>query len=166
MKKNILFLLLIFCFVGFNVVNVFADERGLDPYENNGFTDEEIQRRIEASGGGSDENIPEMPEDTNCPIFVVYNSETREYQLSELYYTLQDIFNLIKFAAPALVIALSLIDYLGAIAKSNDDEVKKATKRTVKRVIVGLLIFFLPFLLDILFEIFHLTDISRCGIGT
>ena len=165
MKKNILFLLLIFCILGISTINVFANEIS-DPYEFNGFSDEEIQRRIEASGGGSSENIPEMPAGTDCPIFVVFNSETGEYQLSELYYALQDIFNLIKFAAPALVIVLSLIDYLGAIAKSNDDEVEKATRRTIKRAIVGLLIFFLPFLLDILFNVFHLTDISRCGIGT
>ena len=78
----------------------------------------------------------------------------------------QELFGFIKIATPALVIILSTIDYLGAIAKSNDDEVKKANKRTVKRVVIGLAIFFLPFLLDIVFEIFGLVDVSRCGIGS
>ena len=83
-----------------------------------------------------------------------------------LYDFMQDLFGLIKIAAPALVIILSTIDYIKAITNSNADEMKKANGRTIKRLIIGLIIFFLPFILDILFELLGLYDLSRCNIGT
>lgn len=78
---------------------------------------------------------------------------------------LQDLFSLIRIAVPALVVILTTIDYIKAIASSNADELKKANGRTIKRLIVGILIFLLPFLLDILFDLFGLYDLSRCNIG-
>ena len=78
---------------------------------------------------------------------------------------LQDLFSLIRIAVPALVIILTTIDYIKAIASSNADELKKANGRTVKRLIIGILVFLLPFLLDILFDLFGLYDLSRCNIG-
>ena len=131
-----------------------------DRYPNNGLTKEEIILR-----GGAEEEEENNAEQSDmyayCPIFV----DKRTGQPNDLYNMLQEFFEFIKIATPALVIVLSTIDYLGAIAKSNDDEVKKANKRTIKRVIIGLAIFFLPFLLDIVFRIFGLVDVSRCGIG-
>ncbi len=79
---------------------------------------------------------------------------------------LQDVFFAIKVLAPALVIILSTIDYIKAIASSNQDEVKKATQRTIKRLIIGIFVFLLPFLLDLLFELFGIYDLSTCGIGS
>ncbi len=78
---------------------------------------------------------------------------------------MQEIFTLIKIAAPIIVAALSTFDYIKAITASNADEMKKANKRTIKRIVIGLLVFFLPYLLEILFELFGLYDISTCGIG-
>ena len=120
-----------------------------------------IIERVEATEEEEENNAEQSDMYAYCPIFV----DKRTGQPNDLYNMLQEFFEFIKIATPALVIVLSTIDYLGAIAKSNDDEVKKANKRTIKRVIIGLAIFFLPFLLDIVFRIFGLVDVSRCGIG-
>ncbi len=133
-----------------------------DRYPNNGLTSDEIILR-----GGSEESDDENSDIQDdlyetCPIFI----DKSDGQPNDLYNMLQELFGFIKIATPALVIILSTIDYLGAIVKSNDDEVKKANKRTIKRVVIGLAIFFLPFLLDIIFNIFGLVDVSRCGIGS
>jgi len=114
-----------------------------DPYPDNGFSP------IEKNNNNK------------CSIFI--NAKTGEY--NEFYEFLQGLFTLIKIAAPVLVIALSTIDYIKALASSNADEMKKVTQRTIKRAVIGLIVFFLPFLLDILFELFGLYDISGCNIG-
>ena len=142
----------------FFISDVVIGGRTEDDYPDNGFSDTEID---EVSGDSEESDVSNY---RDCPIFI--DNSTDPPQPNDLYYMVQDLFNLIKFGTPALVIVLSLIDYLSAIAKSNDDEVKKANKRTIKRVAVGLVIFFLPFLLYKLFEIFGLVDASRCGIGT
>lgn len=77
---------------------------------------------------------------------------------------MQDLFTLIKFAAPILVFALSTVDYAKALAAQNADEMKKAHGRFAKRLICGVAVFLLPFLLDLLFDIFGLYGLDTCGI--
>ena len=155
MKKYVIYILLICVLLGISMIHVSAEPMVDDPFEKNGF-DEVV---VDPDNSNNESNTSTY---RDCPIFI----DNATQQPNDFYYMIQDLFNLIKIAAPALVIILSLIDYLGAIAKSNDDEVKKANKRTIKRVAIGLAIFFLPFILDIVFEIFGLVDASRCGIGT
>lgn len=167
MKKYILYLLIVFsCFTIF-IYHVSAAGTTTDKYPNNGLTTEEMNERIEASQSEDSStttpgSTPTAPLYESCPIFV----DAYDGQPTDLYNTLQELFTMIKIATPALVVILSTIDYLGAIAKSDDNEIKKATNRTIRRVIIGLLIFFLPFLLDIIFDVFDLTDVSRCQIGS
>jgi len=78
---------------------------------------------------------------------------------------LQDVFSLIKFAAPILVIVLSTMDYIKAITSHDAEDLKKANGKFVKRLVIGILIFLLPYLLDFIFEIFGVYDIQTCGIG-
>ena len=73
-----------------------------------------------------------------------------------------DIFTLMKVAAPVLTIALSTMEYIKAIANSNAEEMKKTNKRTIKRIVIGLVLFFLPDLLNLLFKIFGLYGIGVC----
>lgn len=86
-------------------------------------------------------------------------------EFNDLGQFLQDVFLGIRLLAPALVIILSTIDYIKAIAASNQDNMKKVNQKTIKRVIAGLIIFFIPLLLDILFKLFGIYDLSTCGIG-
>lgn len=85
--------------------------------------------------------------------------------LENFFEALKGIYTLIKIAAPVLVIVLSTMEYIRAIAASNTDDVKKTHSRTIKRIIVGLIIFFLPDLLDLLFHIFGIYNINGCNIG-
>ena len=87
-------------------------------------------------------------------------------EFNDLGQFLQNVFLGIRLLAPALVIILSTIDYIKAIASSNQDDLKKVNKKTIKRVVAGLIIFFIPLLLDILFKLFGIYDLSTCGIGS
>ncbi len=107
-------------------------------------------------------NIPTDKEVTCKNIFKKNGSD----EFNDFGQFLQDLFLGIKLLAPAMVIVLSTIDYIKAIAAENQDDVKKANQRTVKRVTAGLIIFFIPFLLDILFNLFGIYDLSTCGIGS
>lgn len=118
------------------------------------------------SGGGSDTDkyedyLPNLddPDDITCEGIFKNGDDFNEFGQF-----LQDIFTAIKVLAPALVIILSTIDYIKAIAASNQDAMKKANQRTIKRVVIGLIVFFLPFLLDLLFELFGVYDLTTCDI--
>ena len=126
-----------------------------DPFEDEGIFDL-----------NDDENTTEE-EEFNCKtIFVERETSSGEIVYTELGQAVDDLFTLIKVITPIIVIALSTMDYIKAIASSNADDMKKANQRTIKRLIVGLIVFFLPFLLEILFELFGLYDLSTCGVGT
>ncbi len=169
MKKNILFLIIFL--VAIFGINTSVNAKSLKTNINTlniveyRFDDDDPKDATNAPGS----NISNLETDTkdytpsenNCPIFV--NSDGTTNQLYEL---VQEAFTFIKILTPILVGVLSLVDYIKAITSSSDDEVKKATQRTIKRLVIGVLLFFLPFLLDLLFDIFGLTDVSRCGIGT
>ena len=169
MKKNILFLIIFL--VAIFGINTSVNAKSTHPsisvlnIVEYRFNDDDPKDATNAPGS----NISSIETDTkdytpsksNCPIFV--NSDGTTNQLYEL---VQEAFTFIKILTPILVGVLSLIDYIKAITSSNDDEIKKATQRTIKRLVIGVLLFFLPFLLDLLFDIFGLTDVSRCGIGT
>lgn len=86
-------------------------------------------------------------------------------EYNSLYYALQDGFTVIKLAAPILVVVLSTIDYVKAIASHDAEGLKKANEKFVRRLIIGILIFLLPFILDFLFETFGIYDLETCGIG-
>lgn len=103
---------------------------------------------------------PIIPGTTECSS-VFKNSDGSFNEFGEF---IQDIFTLIKFAAPILVIAFSTIDYTKAISHQNADELKKANGRFVKRLIAGVAVFLLPFILDFIFDIFGLYGLDTCGI--
>lgn len=101
--------------------------------------------------------------DVSCKkIFKKNNSD----EFNDLGQFLQDLFLGIRILAPAMVIILSTIDYIMAIAASSQDDIKKTNQRTIKRMITGVIVFFVPLLLDILFNLFGVYDISTCGIGS
>lgn len=103
---------------------------------------------------------PIESEAINCESIFKSNGE-----YNSLYYALQDAFNVIKFAAPILVVVLSTIDYVKAITSHDAEGLKKANEKFIKRLVIGILIFLLPFILDFLFEMFGVYDLETCGIG-
>ena len=66
---------------------------------------------------------------------------------------LAEILDLIKFAVPIIIIGLSTIEFIKALAAQNQDEIKKATQKFIKRLIIGILIFAVPTILEYLLSI-------------
>jgi len=50
--------------------------------------------------------------------------------------------NLLKIAAPIILIIVSIISLLKALAASNEDEIKKAQKSLIRKVIAAVMVFF------------------------
>lgn len=66
-----------------------------------------------------------------------------------------------RIAAPLLVIALTIIEGIRAVASGNADaELKKVSKRFLKRVIFAVLLFFIPVLIDQLFILLDIWDVN------
>lgn len=65
----------------------------------------------------------------------------------------------ILFAAPALVLALCIVDMAKAVMAQDDGEIKKAQGRAVKRIIAGVAIFFVPLLINLFLGMtYEITD--------
>ena len=112
---------------------------------------------------------------TNCTVIddvninnkaecIALSKETNNcgYITPELHSLLQDIFDLLKFADVILVLGLTIISFVQAVAKGGD-ELKKAATITGKRLIIGVIIFFVPNLINFFFGILGLY--GTCGIG-
>lgn len=78
-------------------------------------------------------------------------------------YFLQEIFNLFKYAAPLLCLALSVVDFTKAVASQDKDALSKALKTTGKRIVLAFILFFLPALINFVFPL--LGWYGTCGIN-
>ncbi len=76
---------------------------------------------------------------------------------------LQDIFDVIKFATPILVLALTIVEYAKVIASSDKDQIVKANKKTIQRIVWGVVLFCIPILLNYLFDLLGMY--GTCGIS-
>lgn len=101
-------------------------------------------------------NVLEVQE--NCE--AVFGDPEKE---GDFAHYLQQIFNVMKFLAPALVIVLSIIEFIKAAASDDKDALMKSTKKTGIRLFLALLLFFLPTVINFLFEL--LGWYGTCGIG-
>lgn len=77
---------------------------------------------------------------------------------------LKQILNIIKFLVPAIIIVMSVIDFIKALASQSQDELKKSANKLVKRIIIGILIFVLPTLLEFLLKIAGI-EFGVCALG-
>ena len=78
------------------------------------------------------------------------------------------VYNILKWAkyiVPALVIILSILDFIKAIAASSDDDMKKAQSKFIKRLIVAAILFLLPLIINFMLKTFGLYN-SKCDIGS
>lgn len=76
---------------------------------------------------------------------------------------LKMILNLIKFAVPILIIGLSIIDFIKAIAAQDDKDLKNAANKLTKRMIIGVIIFLLPTLIEFILKLADINS-GTCGI--
>lgn len=122
------------------------------------------------NSGSLEDPFPDIFTDTNIKTedgqVCVGTFLNKDGSFTEFGSFINSTFSFIKIATPIIVVILSTIDYIKAIAASNADAMKKTNKRTIFRLVIGLLIFFLPFLLELIFYLFGLYDLSTCGIGS
>jgi len=79
-------------------------------------------------------------------------------------YYLQFAFNLIKYIAIIMLLALTVAEFTKALASSNQDAIKKALTNTIKRLIIAVVIFLLPILIEFLFKVLGIYSSTTCGI--
>lgn len=72
---------------------------------------------------------------------------------------IKDIYNILKFAVPIILLALSIKDFGTAVINQNQDAIKKATQTFIKRLIIAVLILIVPTLLNFILE---LLDFNTC----
>ena len=70
----------------------------------------------------------------------------------KLFYWVMNILNWVKYLVPVLLIVLSILDFIKALAGEKEDEMKKAQKHFVTRLIAAALIFLTPFILEFIFD--------------
>ena len=72
---------------------------------------------------------------------------------NQFYYLFWNALKIMKYAAIALTLGLSLMDYIKVIASNNKDELKKVTTKCIKRLLIGVVLFFVPTILTFVMEI-------------
>lgn len=65
-----------------------------------------------------------------------------------------------RYIVPVLVIILSILDFITAIASGEEDALKKAGTKFAKRIVAAILIFLLPAFLQFLFDTFKIKGLS------
>lgn len=126
-------------------------------------TNEDGEEYVPPTGSVTDPypGFPSLETGTNFDCHTVFlNGDGSETELRKI---LDNVYKIIRIAAPVLAIALSTIDYIKAVADTK--AFGKANKRTIIRVAIAIAIMLLPTILDLLFNLFGLYDLSRCEIG-
>ena len=70
------------------------------------------------------------------------------------------IIRIIRYGLPAIVIILSILDYIKALASEDEGEMKKVNKRFMIRILVVALLFIVPFILDFILKIFNIPGLT------
>ena len=78
------------------------------------------------------------------------------------YTLLQQIFTILKFASPAMVLIFTILEFIKATASQDKEFLSKAIKHTITRMIAGLFVFMLPSLFNFTFDL--LGWYGTCGI--
>ena len=70
------------------------------------------------------------------------------------------IIRIVRYGLPAIVIILSILDYIKALSSEDEGEMKKVNKRFMIRIIAVALLFIIPFILDFILKIFNIPGLS------
>lgn len=75
------------------------------------------------------------------------------------YKMITDFFDYMRIAAIGLVLVLSTVDFVKALAAQNQDQLKKSAGSAVTRLILAMIIFFLPILLNIILGVVKIGEL-------
>ena len=81
------------------------------------------------------------------------DEEIKESDKCETVPYIKNIYNIIRFLVPVIIIVLSVIDFAGVVISGEDDKMEKAKKKFVIRIIVGIVILFIPIILELILKI-------------
>lgn len=70
------------------------------------------------------------------------------------------IFKYVRYGLPAILIILSVMDFIKAITQEDDSKMKDAQKRFIHRLIAIALLFVIPFLLNFVLRIFNIPGLD------
>lgn len=73
-------------------------------------------------------------------------------------------FSIVRYGALVLLIVLTAIDFMKAVANSDDSALKKATNTFTKRAVITVIIFILPAIINLVVSITAISS-GTCGIG-
>lgn len=132
MKKAVLIVFLILVGFSINTSFVFAEVQS----GHNGMPSD-VENRLYNNNSGNDCGLFGDPSDPEA--FAFY---------------LQQVFNIIRFLGPILVLLMTIMDLIKVTAEQKQDgELKKIGIKTLKRAIYAVILFALPTLLT---QVFHL----------
>lgn len=77
---------------------------------------------------------------------------------------LQKLLNYIKIAGPILVVLLSSLDFIKAIASNEEDAFKKAQSRLIIRLVAALALFLVPTFVELLLGLINGINDPTCGL--
>lgn len=86
------------------------------------------------------------------------------------YEMLQNALDIIRIAAPALLIVLGSVDLGTAVISDDKDGLKKATSKLIKRFLAAIAIFFVPLIVNVLIDLVEsstgasIVDDPMCGL--
>ena len=69
---------------------------------------------------------------------------------------------LIMIISPILLIVLGTVDFIGAIAASDEKAIKKATSNFLKRLLICVIILILPILVNLIIGFTTFNDLTAC----
>ena len=119
--------------------------------------------------GSSDEEKDKENVSNDCEsIFGNIEDDGKTYDpnnngLPSVAYVLQKIFDFMKVLGPLLVLVLSIMDLVKAVASSDKDALNKFLKTTSKRLIYAVLLFVVPTILNLVLSWVTTSD-GTCGI--
>ena len=76
---------------------------------------------------------------------------------------MNDIFEIMKWVAPLLCLAFSVVEFVKAAASQDKEALNKAFSKTIKRIVLALVMFFLPKLINVIFPLIGFY--GTCGVG-
>jgi len=109
------------------------------------------------------ESIPKLDSENNNVSNDDTSNNDKNYldscdELGETGKLIKQIYNLLKYLVPILVVGLSIIDFLKVLLNGEEKVFNEAWSKFIKRLVVGIAIFIIPFILSLLLNISGILD--------
>ena len=155
-----------------------CDEEAKEEYEEGNITEEELEQILKENEDGAkelDEQLEDATEDIEQGENQTGNNEIDEMnKCSSLLgdpnqnepatpaYYLSFAFSVIRYVAIILLIVLTTMDFVSAVASQDNDILKKTVNKTIKRAVLCVVIFLLPTLISFVLQFMHDSSVHDC----